>query len=251
MHTFLSGESELGAAEIGKRVQLDPSTTFRMLIALEAEGFLERDSVSGKFRLGLACLELGSRFLANSNVRNRALRALEKLRDEFGETAHLCVLDGTEIVYLEKLAGLHPIGLMSSHVGGRAPAHCTAVGKVLLAYLSEQELTKRFPQPRLTRYTDFTITDLNLLKIELVKVKANCFAIDNQENEPGVKCVAAPIFDHNGIIAALSLSGPVDRMDEHIAHGSLIPRLQEVIAEASVNIGWGRGFNQLTGFRAD
>jgi DNA-binding IclR family transcriptional regulator len=172
LRTFLPHDGELSAAELSKETGLDPSTVFRLLVTLEAEGFVEVNRATSKYRPGVALLELGSRFLKNSDIRSRSIGYLERLRDEFGETVHLTILDGDEVVYLEKLAGLHPIGFMSSRVGDRNPAHCTGVGKALLAYLPDQELAELYPDGRLKRYTAQTITKLEKLRAELERVRS-------------------------------------------------------------------------------
>lgn len=245
LRTFLAHEDELSAAEMSKETGLDPSTVFRLLLTLEAQGFVEVNHTTGKYRPGVTLLELGSRFLKNNDIRSRAIAHLERLRDEFGETVHLTVLNGNEVVYLEKLAGLHPIGFMSSRVGDRNPAHCTGVGKALLAFIPDDELTARYPDGRLTRYTDTTITDLEALRLELKKVRERGFATDQEEHEPGVKCVAVPVFDHKGIAAAISVSGPSERVDHHLANSDLIERLQVAAEQVSEQMGWGRGVDQL------
>lgn len=251
LEMFLPHAGELNATEISRQMDLDPSTTFRMLVTLQAHGFVEQNPATGKYRLGVTCLELGSRFLKNNDVRERALAYLELLRNEFGEAVHLTVLDGNEVVYLEKLPGLHPIGFMSSRVGGRSPAYCTGVGKALLAFLPEQELEKRFAHTRLTRYTETTITNWEALKTHLAQIRANGFAMDHQEHELGVECVAVPIFNHKGLAAAMSVSGPVERMDEHIAKGGLIQKMKQMGSEISTQLGWGRGAAQLDEVRSE
>lgn len=243
--TFLLHDGDLSASEISKAAGLDPSTVFRMLLTLERHGFLEQVRPSGRYRLGATCLELGSRFLKNNDIRARSIDILEHLRNEFGETVHLTILQGNEVVYLEKLAGLHPIGLMSSRVGDRNPAHCTGVGKALLAYVSDEELLARYSSRKLPRFTEHTITDLGVLRAELARVRTEGFAVDQEEHEPGVKCVAVPTFNHKGIVAAMSVSGPVERMDQHIAHDGLIQALRQAGGEVSARLGWGRGVDQL------
>ena len=243
--TFLLHEGDLSASEICKATGLGPSTVFRMLLTLEKHGFVEQVRATGKYRLGAICLELGSRFLKTNDLRDRAIDILERLRNEFGETVHLTILQGNQVVYLEKLAGLHPIGLMSSRVGDRNPAHCTGVGKALLAYLAEDDLRSRYPSQKLPRFTEHTITDWGVLRAELDRVRAQGYAVDQEEHEPGVKCVAVPTFNHKGIVAAMSLSGPVERMDQHIARDNLIPTLQKAGEEVSARLGWGRGVDQL------
>lgn len=245
LEAFLGGESELAAGEISKKIALDPSTTFRMLVTLEAHGFVRQDATTGKYRLGVICLELGSQFLKNNDARRTALGVMQDLRDEFGETVHLGTLDGHDIVYLEKLQGLHAIGLMSSRVGGRTSAHSTAIGKVLLAFMPEGELAALVPNWKLERVTEGTITDWKAFRKELDRVRANGYAIDNQENEAGVKCIAIPILTHKGVAAALSISGPVERMDEHIKKHKLIETMEKARNGVSKEIGGGRGVDQI------
>ncbi len=245
LKVFLTSDTELGLRELSGRTQLDVSTTFRMLATLESQGFVKQGPGTSKYRLGTACLELGSQFLRTSDLRTPALPVMERLRNQFGETVHLGVLDRDEIVYIEKIAGLHPIGLMSSRVGSRAPAHSTAIGKVLLAYLPAQELERQMPHRKLIRQTDSTITNWQMLEAELERIRVKQYAVDNQEHEVGVKCVAIPIFGHKGIAAALSISGPVDRMDEHIKKHGMIETLQQAMREISTAIGWGRGVDQI------
>lgn len=245
LRAFLSHDGGMSATELGKQVDLGPSTVFRMLVTLESQGFVEQDPATGKYRPGVSCLELGSRFLKNNDLRSRAMAGLEQLRNEFGEAVHLTILQGNEVVYLEKLAGLHPIGFMSSRVGDRAPAHCTGVGKALLAHLPDDELVARYPTGKLTRYTEHTITDLDTLRAALAEAREQGYAIDQEEHELGVKCVAVPTFNHLGIVAAISLSGPVERMDHHISHERLIERIQRAAMEVSLQSGWGRGVDQL------
>jgi DNA-binding IclR family transcriptional regulator len=245
LRTFLAHDSELSASLLSQETGLDPSTVFRLLVTLEAQGFVEVDPTTGKYRPGVVLLELGSRFLKNNDLRSRSIGHLERLRDRFGETVHLTVLDGNEVVYLEKLAGLHPIGFMSSRVGDRNPAHCTGVGKALLAYLPDEELSRRYPNGRLKRYTAHTLTSLKALRAELKSVRTLGYAVDREEHEEGVKCVAVATFDHQGIASAVSISGPVDRMEAHLADDELIPALMDAARQISTQMGWGRGVDQL------
>lgn len=212
LRLFLACDEDLSGSDISRRIDLPQSTTFRLLQTLAAGGFVEQARGLNRYRLGVTCLELGNAFLKRSDLRQRALGLLQALRDETGETVHLAVFADREVVYLEKLAGLHAIGLMGSRVGGRSPAYCTGLGKALLAYLPEEEIRRHLGSGPLTRYTPTTITDIDLLLEELAAIRARGYAVDNQEHEPGVVCVAAPIFDSGGIAAAVSVSGPVDRM---------------------------------------
>ncbi|MGE5140375.1 MAG: IclR family transcriptional regulator [Rudaea sp.] len=237
LQTFLDCDGGLTATEISKMLKLDPSTTFRMLVTLQAQGFVEQSSATGKYHLGVMCLELGSHYLKNNDLRSRALGVMEVLRNQFGETVHLALLEDNEVVYIEKLAGLHPIGLMSSRVGMRSPSYCTGVGKAMLAHLPKAALTELFPAPHLISFTPATVTDWDSLLWELEKVRERGYALDNQEHEAGVKCVAVPIFNHKGIAAAMSISGPAERMDQEIQKGRLIEELQRAGARISIQMG--------------
>ena len=121
-------------SELSADIALSSSTTYRLITTLAYHNYIERDEPSGKYTLGFACLELAQSYQLNNHIRKMALPELEMLRDETTETIHLAILDNMEVVYLEKLHGLHAIGLMSSYIGGRALAYCTGLGKALLAY---------------------------------------------------------------------------------------------------------------------
>ena len=201
-------------AEINEEIDLSSSTTFRMLSTLSYHRYVKRDESTNQFQLGLACLELAQAFLAGNDVRRVSMEELETLRNETKETVHLAVLEDMEIVYLEKLPGLHAIGLMSSRVGGRSPAYCTGVGKVLLAYQKTEMVRAYYEAHGLPRFTDSTITDLAHLMSELEEIHNKGYALDRGEHEDEVRCVATPIFDLSGqVVAALSISGPAARID--------------------------------------
>ena len=145
-----------------------------------------------------------------------ALPELEMLRDETTETIHLAILDNMEVVYLEKLHGLHAIGLMSSYIGGRALAYCTGLGKALLAYSDLDRVRAHFEQVGFRRYTDTTIVNVDDLIDHLDFVRQQGYAWDEGEHEAEVRCVAAPVFDLTGrAVAAISIAGPVSRMESN------------------------------------
>lgn len=255
---FTERESEVSVTELSNAVGLDPSTTYRLLVTLQSRGFVEQSPHSGKYRLGVNCLTLGSAYLKNNDLRQSALAPMNRLRDECGETVHLTILDGSEVVYIEKLSGLNPIVVMGSRVGKRNPAYCTGVGKAMLAFLPEDELKERFAGYKFTRFTPTTITSWGALKRELEEVRVRGYAIDREEHEPGVVCVACPIFDHKGMVASISVSGPAERMYEQIQSGVLIEKLSDAATEISLQMGGdyssvisGRKRDKDSGFRPD
>ncbi len=231
-------EESLNLATISRRIGLPQSTAFRLLVTLTAKGFVEQPSNGSNYRLGVACLALGDAFLKASDLRQRAEDRLVTLRDHCGETVHLAILEGEEVVYLLKLPGLHPIGLMSSRVGGRAPLYCTGLGKALLAFLgSESGLPSFLKKTRLKPFTSNTLTDLRRLEIDLRKARKQGYAVDNEEHEEGVACIAAPVFDHDGLVAAISVSGPAARIRAQMNEADLAREVIRTAGEITSNLG--------------
>jgi IclR family transcriptional regulator, KDG regulon repressor len=225
--------------ELSDSIDLSVSTTFRLLATLNYYQFVERDDQTFQYRLGLTCLELANSYYESNYLRRVALPELEALRDDYKETVHLAVLDKMEIVYLEKLSGLYAIGLMSSRVGGRAPGHCTAVGKVLLAYEDPQVISEYFKIHKLQRYTKATIVDLDIFMKHLEEIRRQNYGFDRCEHEDEVCCIAAPIFDMRGcVIAAISVSGPQGRMEPFEQHQALIQRVCLAAETISIRLGY-------------
>ncbi len=213
LHLLSDGRS-WRLSDISEALNMSSSTAFRLLSTLASYGYIERDTQTGGYSLGLACLELARAYYEASDIRRHARPVLEALRDSTTETVHLAILDNWEVFYLEKLQGLHAIGLMSSAIGGRFPAYCTGLGKVLLAYHDPQEVRAHYAKDGLKRFTDTTITDADELVAHLQQVRAQGYALDLGEHEAEVHCVAVPISDIEGhVVAAISVSGPAGRVD--------------------------------------
>ena len=241
--TLSTSETELTLTELASQLRLTPSTVYRLLITLEGRGYIERDRQTGGYSLGVACLDLGNVFLSQLDLRERVMPVMEALRQEYKETVHLGILDvpRMEVIYLEKLVGLMPIVMMGSRVGGRVPAHCTALGKCILAYLPEGVVRDFCSQEGLRSHTPNTITDPNELLQELTEIRQRGFAIDRAEHELGVRCVAAPVWDHQkDAVAAISVSGPADRMNEErcLELGSWV---RDAVLDVSRRMGYPEG----------
>jgi len=165
---------------------------------------------------------------------------MEALREESKETVHLGILDinRMEVIYLEKLEGLLPVVMRGSRVGGCAPAHCTALGKCMLAYLPEGAVHDFYAHDSLRPCTPDTITDLNELLRELTETRQRGFAVDHVEHELGVKCVAAPVWNHEKlVVGAISVSGPANRMSEERCL-ELGPLVRDAVLEVSRRMGY-------------
>lgn len=199
-------------AELSEKVQLHKSTVHRLASILERHRIVERDAQTGRYRLGLRLFELGTIAMARFNIRDRAHPHLERLLYEVDETVHLCAMDGGEVLYLDKIEPARSVR-MASRIGRRNPAHCTSVGKAVMAYLPESEVDDILRQHGLRRMTAKTITTPAELKAELKAIHDRGYSIDNEENEEGVRCIGAAVLDHSGHpIAAVSVSAPSFRL---------------------------------------
>ncbi len=225
--------------DISRELSVNTSSVFRVLATLTDHNFIEKDSSSGEYWLGLSCLELAGAFLNEVDVRKQALPAMERLRDHTSETVHLGILDQMQVVYLEKFHGLHAIGLMSSRIGGRSPSYCTGLGKVILAYKDRTAIKTYFASHPFKRFTENTITDVDDLLLHLDRIKEQGYAVDDQEHEDGVSCFSAPIFDLAGsVVAAISISGPSERLEHDDKGSELIAHVQQAAAEISRKMGF-------------
>lgn len=225
--------------QLSEAMGLNSSSTFRFLATLAFHRYVERNEQTGEYHLGLACLELARAYLGGSDVRRAALPYLEKLRDDSTETVHLAVLDKMEVVYLEKLHGLHAVGLMTSRVGGRSPAYCTGLGKALLAYTDSDEVRAYFCRTGLHRYTSTTIQSVDDLLAHLQQVRDQGYALDQGEHETEIRCVAVPIFDlKRQVVAALSVAGPAGRLDPLQTKQALIDQTVQAAAAISARLGY-------------
>jgi DNA-binding IclR family transcriptional regulator len=225
--------------ELSKEIDISSSTTFRLLATLLSHNLVRQEDSTGQYRLGLACLELARAYSTGNEIRSIALPVLEGLRNVTKETVHLAVLDELEIIYLEKLEGLHAIGLMSSRVGRRAPAYCTGIGKALLAQIDSDLIASLLQDITLKQYTDMTIIDERKLLAHLELVRNRGYALDLGEHENDVRCVAAPVFDQTGkTVAAISVSGPKDRIDPVESNHLLIEQTTEAASTISGQLGY-------------
>ena len=225
--------------ELSGEIGLSTSTTFRQLSTLVYYRYVQRNEQTNQYTLGHSCLELARAYYEGNDLHSIALPELEKLRNETKETVHLAILDQMEIVYIEKPQGLHAIGLMGSRVGGRSPAYCTGVGKVLLAYLDTRVIKDYFLRRKLHRYTDHTITSFTALVSELALIRSRGYALDHGEHEFEVSCVATPIFDmKRNVIAALSISGPTDRLEPIERNHDLIEKAKRTANNISTKLGF-------------
>lgn len=224
--------------ELSDEIGLNSSTVFRILSTLSSHGYVQRHEKNGRYTLGLACLELARSYQSGDPVRHLAFGDLENLRDATSETVHLARLDKMEVVYVEKLQGLHAISLMSSMVGGRLPAYCTGLGKALIAHQDPEVVREYYEEHGLPKITDTTITDIDNLFEQLAEVRQRGYAVDCGEREPEVRCVAVPIFGiDEEVVAAISVSGPASRIGDVENNTELIEQTLQTARSISARLG--------------
>ena len=212
LEAFRNGSEELGVAELAEAVDLPRATVHRLLASLTHRGILAHNERAGKYRLGLKLFELGSLVGNAFDVKSIAHPYLVSLVKESGETAHLVILDGVDIVFVDKVETDNPFRMVSQ-IGGRLPARHSGSGKALLAELSDEELARRFADAAHTNGGHDV--DLARLREHLALVRAQGWAIDDQETQAGLRCVGTVIRDHTGTaIAGMSISGPVVRISD-------------------------------------
>ena len=206
----------LGLAEISAKIELPKSTVHRIVGALQERQYIRESHSDGKYLLGYQVLNLAKSCLDTIDILNNARPYLEAINKEFNETIILGVLDNIKfrIIYLDKIDTSHSLRSVS-HIGERAPVHCTALGKAILSKFDEAEIREKFNNYELRKFTENTITDLDALIQNLKEINKIGYTVDREEYKPHVSCVAAPICGYLGRpIAALSVSVPTTRFSE-------------------------------------
>lgn len=211
---FDAAKPEWGVRELAKETGANKSTTYRMLATLEALGVLRKDKISEKYSLGLKLFELGNRVPIKSAFVNHTHPVLQLVAAEITETVHLGILKDNQVFMLDKVES--PKGLkLNSVVGTSSPAYCSGLGKTLLAHLEAAPQKASLDAIDFIPHTEFTITKKSILKKQLERIITQGYAIDRQELELGLICVAVPIYNQkNQVIAALSAAGPSIRFEE-------------------------------------
>jgi DNA-binding IclR family transcriptional regulator len=229
---ILASKADVGIslAELSSLIDMPKSSTHRYLATLQELRLAER--IDGdRFCLGTKLIELAGSFLVHSDLRNESQAILNELAEKTGETIHLAVPSGTEVVYIAKVESKHALG-MFSHIGARLPMYCTALGKAILAFGSNDHLLAVITESLKPR-TPNSIISAQALEAELSLTRSRGYAIDDEENEIGIRCVGAPIFDFTATpIAAISISVPRERMDQERCTilGSLVREAAQMVS---------------------
>ncbi len=237
-------ETPLSFAEIGAELEYPRSSLFGLLKTLQDRHWVALDEQTRRYSLGIRTMEAGNAYLRSIDLVQLAQPHMVQVRDGIEETVQLSVLDGRFNIYLGKVEGKQSLRL-ASEIGRRLEAHTTALGKMMLAGLSDDELNRLFSGIELEGYTPHTITNFDQLKLDLVRSRQRGYATDDEEHTRGVRCVALPIRNHRGqTVAGLSVSFPTVRYTDDQAN---IARdlLSEAVTAISEDLGYRPGQNQM------
>jgi len=197
----------LGVTALAERTGLSKSTVHRIVTSLVEGGYVGKNADTGHYELGIKLIEMVSYYINGLELHTEARPYLRGLTATLNLTTHLGILEGADVLYIEKL-DIFPNVRLYSQVGFRVPAYCSSLGKCLLSGLSGGKLDTVLAPCDFVQYTERTITDRSELKRHLVDVRRQGYAVDNEEQEVGHRCIGAPIFDYRGdIVAAISASG--------------------------------------------
>lgn len=228
----------MSLSDLSARSGLHISTAHRLLSALKARGFVEQDGDGGRYRVGAAAFLVGSAFIGRGGLGRRLHPVLVDLAARTGETANLVIRHGTEAIYIDHVVGTR-VAKLFTEIGQRVPLHCTAVGKVMLACTTPAGDAAPAAGLDLPRFTPRTIATRRALQRELAAVRGAGYAVDREEHEMGVACIAAPVYDASGcLIAAIGISGPSGRVLRQV--GILGGQVRASAAEASRIMGLAR-----------
>lgn len=236
---LLAEESSDGLAltEISRRLGLNQSTCHHLLSTLRVRRFVSQDEESRRYRLGIKAVEVGQAAMQQVDLVRVALPQMEELMASVQENVNLVVLDNDSVVYVAQVPCDRTVR-MFTRIGERAPLHCTGVGKVLLAGLPKEERSDLIDRLELPRFTAATICDGDLLKQELEQVATRGYAMDREEREEDVTCIAAPLRDYSGeVVAGVSISAPSSRLDE-AQQQELVPYLLAAADKISRELGY-------------
>jgi IclR family transcriptional regulator, KDG regulon repressor len=213
LKAFTSTAPEWGVTDLAQSLDVSKSTVHRVLSTLTDEGLLEQDSSNGRYRLGLALFDLVAAVPSQRGLHEAVLLPMTDLRNGTGETVQVGVLDGRQVVYVERLDSPNTLRLFTE-LGRRNDAHCTSSGKALLVFLPPAQLTRALNGWKLPGKTAHTIVSTADLRQHLGEIRRRGYAENRQESELGMVSIAAPIRDASGtVIASLSVAGPAERID--------------------------------------
>ncbi len=236
---FSREQPTLTLSEIVQQSNLNKTTAFRIVSTLETAEYLSRDPQTRQYRPGLKVLQLGFTAVSSLEFRQVARPYLQQLSHKIGETVSMTVLDGMELIYIDRVRNHQIVGVVLG-IGSRIPAHCASMGKAILAYLEDEELNGRLQAAPLTPCTAQTILSNEQLHADLAQVRQQGYAINDEELELGLRAVAAPIWSNNNqVVAAINITGSVHTISRQRLVEELAPKVVDTAVQISQALGYG------------
>lgn len=237
LEQFYLNVDEIGVTELSKRLKLHKNNVFRLLATLEARGYIEQNRATENYRLGLKCLQLGQTYVQQMGFLHQAKSTLEELVKSAKESSFVAIRKGTAIVPLDFLEARSAVRVVS-FLGTTLPLHCTAPGKIYLAFDSEEGLNQSIPE-RLDRYTDRTITDRRILLEQVKEISQSGYAMEQGEFMEEVISVAVPIHDYTRtLVGSLAITGPAHRLTGEKIQKEVVPLILKGGSELSKRLGY-------------
>ena len=238
LEAFTPLEGELGVTELSRRLKLHKNNVFRLLATLETRGYVEQDKESGNYRLGMKTFEVANIFAHHLGLVRQARPILDQLAQTTGEAAYLGVLDGPSVVCVDMVDTSQPVRVVA-HLGRRLPAHASALGKAQLAFRSREEREEMWKRGAPASVTARTLVEPSRLAEELSRAAEREWALEDEELEPGVRGLAAPIRDYaRRVVGAIGLRGPAFRLPLERLETELAPRVRAAARDVSKRLGY-------------
>lgn len=238
LEQFEGEKAELGITELSRNLSLHKNNIFRLLATLENRGYIEQNKNNDHYRLGIKSLELGKAFLSHTGLIKVSIEMLEELCSKVNETAYLGIMREKQVFYIED-AESNQVLRVNSRIGTRLSPLCTAIGKIILAHCYEDDRDDIINTNEFVQYTPHTIMKKDEFYKELDKVREQGYALDCEEKDDGVTCIAAPVFNYEDqIVAGISISGPSTRLTKDAINDFYAPHVVEYCKKISTAIGY-------------
>ncbi|PCI29507.1 MAG: IclR family transcriptional regulator [SAR324 cluster bacterium] len=238
LEQFKGDKAELGITELSRNLSLHKNNIFRLLATLESRGYIEQNKNNDHYRLGIKSLELGKAFLSHTGLIKVSIGMLEDLCSQVNETTYLGIMRENQVFYIED-AESNQCLRVASRVGTRMSPLCTAIGKIMLAHADEDSRDQVMKDNSFVRYTPYTVIDQNVFLKDLQETKERGYALDKEEKDLGVVCIAGPVYNYNDeIVAGISISGPATRLTDDTVKEFYAPRVMECCRRVSTAIGY-------------
>lgn len=227
---------DMKLTEISDELDINKSTLHGLMSTLKFHGFVDQDEETQKYKLGIYLIQLGERAARSLDIIKLTSPTIDAVSKKLQETVHIGRLDGRDVIYVNKKESEQSMRIYTT-IGTRNPAHCTGVGKAIMAYIEDENFYNNIPD-KLESITAKTITSKKKLFKEFQEIRERGYALDDEENNVGLTCVAAPIFDHTGKVRyGISVSGPTIRMTENKIKET-IQEVKDAALEISRKLGY-------------